>query len=74
VHAWVAAGRVENPVGSGDCLLGGMAVGLVREKPFEDVLALGVACGTANAESRDTGFVARADVDALLARVSIAEI
>lgn len=74
VHAWVGAGRVENPVGSGDCLLGGMAVGLVRENSVEDALALGVACGTANAQSRDTGFVAGVDVAALLARVSVVPI
>jgi 1-phosphofructokinase family hexose kinase len=74
VHARVPAGRVVNPVGSGDCLLGGLAVGILRKMRFEDVLALGVACGTANARSRDTGLFARADVDSLLAQVSIVPI
>jgi 1-phosphofructokinase family hexose kinase len=71
VHGCVPAARVENPVGSGDCLLGGIAVGFVQEKSLEDVLALGVACGTANAESRDTGVVARADIEGVLSRVTI---
>jgi 1-phosphofructokinase family hexose kinase len=74
VHARVPAGRVVNPVGSGDCLLGGMAVGIVRKMRFEEALALGVACGTANARSRDTGLFARADVETLLAQVEVAPI
>jgi 1-phosphofructokinase family hexose kinase len=74
VHGCVAAARVQNPVGSGDCMLGGMAVGLVQDRSFDEVVALGVACGTANAEGRDTGIVDRAGVEALLRRVSIAQV
>lgn len=61
---------VANTVGSGDCLLGGLAVGLVSGRSFEAALRLGVACGTANAMSRDTGIVARADVESLLPRLT----
>jgi len=63
-----------NPVGSGDCLLGGMAVGLARGASAEEALRLGVACGAANAMTPETGFVRREDVEALLPRVTTAEV
>lgn len=62
---------VANVVGSGDCLLGGVAVGLRRGMDLQEVLRLGVACGSANATSPETGSVRRADVDALLPRVRV---
>ncbi len=60
-----------NTVGSGDCLLGGLAVGLARELPFEQALRLGVACGTANALSAETGLLRRVDVDKVLPGVGV---
>lgn len=68
-HAWVPALEIQNPVGSGDCLLGGVAVGLARGLDLEDVVRLGVACGTANALSDETGWVSPEDIDAVLPRV-----
>lgn len=76
-RAWRAeAPRVDavNPVGSGDCLLGGIAVGLARGLDPEAVLALGVACGTANAQTRETGSASRADIDRLLPTVRVERI
>jgi len=69
-HAAVAV-PAANPVGSGDCLLGGMAVALARSAAAEDALRLGVACGAANAMTAETGVVRREDVEALLPRVTI---
>ena len=71
LHARVAAARVENPVGSGDCLLGGVAVALVRGAGLEELVRLGVACGAANAERRETGFLRREDVERLLPQVEV---
>jgi 1-phosphofructokinase family hexose kinase len=71
-HASVTVPGSAHPVGSGDCLLGGMAVGLARGDGLEDVLRLGVACGAANTLSAETGWVRREDVDALRPRVSSA--
>jgi tagatose 6-phosphate kinase len=71
-HAWVRVESAPNPVGSGDCLLGGVAVALARGQALEDVLRLGVACGAANAMSRETGRFDRADVEKLLPRVELA--
>jgi tagatose 6-phosphate kinase len=69
-HVRPPAVPVRNPVGSGDCLLGGLAVALASGCAFPEALRLGVACGTANALSRDTGIASRADVDALLPRLT----
>jgi len=63
-----------NPVGSGDCLVGGMAVALARGASAEEALRLGVACGAANALTAETGVVRREDVEALLSRVTTAEV
>jgi 1-phosphofructokinase family hexose kinase len=76
-RAWRAeAPRVDvvNPVGSGDCLLGGIAVGLVRGLDPEAILALGIACGAANAGSRETGSASRAEIDRLLPAVRVERI
>jgi len=70
LHAVVTVQAV-NPVGSGDCLLGGMAVGLARGASAEEALRLGVACGAANAATPETGVVRRDDVEALLPRVTV---
>jgi len=60
-----------NPVGSGDCLLGGLAVGFVRGLTAEETLRLGTACGAANAQGEDTGIVARTDVERLVREVEV---
>lgn len=65
-HAVAPPQPVEHTVGSGDCLLAGVAVGLARGLAPEEVLRLGVACGTANALSAEHGYVKRADVEAML--------
>ncbi len=38
-----------NPIGSGDSVTAGIAVGLVKDQRMPDAVALGIACGTANA-------------------------
>jgi tagatose 6-phosphate kinase len=72
LHASVSVPEARHPVGSGDCLLGGVAVALARGESVEDVRRLGVACGAANTMTAETGWVRRADVDALRPRVSSA--
>jgi 1-phosphofructokinase family hexose kinase len=70
-HAELSLEQVRNTVGSGDCLLAGMAVGIARDMTLEDILRLGTACGAANAQSEETGFVERRAVEALLPQVRI---
>jgi 1-phosphofructokinase family hexose kinase len=68
-HAVAPPQPAGNTVGSGDCLLGGIAVGLARRLAHDEVLRLGVACGTANTMSLEHGYVRREHVDAVLPRV-----
>ncbi|PWK87704.1 1-phosphofructokinase family hexose kinase [Fulvimonas soli] len=70
-HAAVVLERSVNAVGSGDCLLAGLAVALKRGEPLEEALRLGVACGAANAMDEETGYARRARVDALLGEVRL---
>jgi tagatose 6-phosphate kinase len=74
LHASVPVAGAAHPVGSGDCLLGGVAVALARGEDLEDVLRLGVACGAANTLTPETGWVRREDVETLLPRVSMAQV
>ena len=74
VHAASPPTEVLNPVGSGDCLLGGAAVALRRGEGIEGMLRLGVACGAANAAAGNRGWLRGDDVERVLARVAVAEI
>jgi 1-phosphofructokinase family hexose kinase len=70
-HARLDAGQVRNSVGSGDCFLAGMAVAMQRHMPPEHALRLGMACGVANTQSEETGFVERRTVESLLPAVEV---
>jgi 1-phosphofructokinase family hexose kinase len=70
-HAAIELSQVRNTVGSGDCLLAGMTVGMTRNMNLEETLRLGVACGAANAQGQETGFVERRAVEALLSQVRV---
>jgi tagatose 6-phosphate kinase len=71
LHGRVEVARTENAVGSGDCLLGGIAVAQARNADLAELLRLGVACGAANAKTRDTGSLRAEDVASLQRRASI---
>lgn len=60
-----------NPVGSGDALVAGFAIGLLDAMPLEDAARLGIAMGTANAMSWDIGHFTRDEVQALLPKVTV---
>jgi 1-phosphofructokinase family hexose kinase len=70
-HAAIELAQIRNTVGSGDCLLAGMTVGMTRNMNLEETLRLGVACGAANAQGQETGFVERRAVEALLSQVRV---
>lgn len=73
-HASVSLERVVNAVGSGDALVGGVALALTRGEDPVDALRLGVAAGAANALTETAGMCRREDVSALLGRVEIREV
>lgn len=60
-----------NTVGSGDAFAAGLAVGLERNLPLAEVLALACASGTANALHPETGHVDRKALADLLPRIEI---
>lgn len=70
-HAVPPAIKEINPVGSGDALVAGFALGLMRGMNLEDTARLGIAMGTANAMSWDIGSFSRDQVEALLPQVRI---
>jgi tagatose 6-phosphate kinase len=57
--------KAKNPIGSGDAMLAGIAVGLTQGKTVLEAVQLGVACGAANAMTIEPGFVRLADVKRL---------
>jgi 1-phosphofructokinase family hexose kinase len=60
-----------NPVGSGDSLVAGFAVGLERGLSLEETARLGIAAGTANAMSWDIGHFTKEEVDAIAQQVVV---
>ncbi|MGI9861503.1 1-phosphofructokinase family hexose kinase [Moorella naiadis] len=60
-----------NPVGSGDSLVAGLAVGILKGYSWEESLRLGVAAGAANAAMWTASSCTREQVEALLPAVKI---
>lgn len=59
-----------NTVGSGDSLVAGFTAGLLRDATVPEALALGVACGTANALTKGVASPRAEDIEAILPRVT----
>ena len=60
-----------NPVGSGDALVAGFAIGLMEKMPLEEMAVLACAAGTANAMSWDIGHFAPQEVAKLAKKVEV---
>jgi tagatose 6-phosphate kinase len=60
-----------NAVGSGDSLVAGFAVGLLRKWPLEQCAIWGVSAGTVNAMRWDIGHVTQAEVAKIAPQVSV---
>lgn len=65
VHANVTVDKVLSSVGSGDCLVAGLAVAKKLNLCAEESARLGAACGAANCVREDLGMLFRRDVDRL---------
>lgn len=74
LHVAPPAIREVNPVGSGDALVAGFAIGLLENMTLRDMARLGVAAGTANAMNWDIGHFAVKDVEAVAKQVTITEV
>lgn len=71
VHAGCRLEQVFSAVGSGDCLVAGLAVAYRRGLGLADSARLGAACGAANCIREDLGMLYRKDVERLLPKVKI---
>jgi len=66
--------RAVNPVGSGDCFLAGMILGLVNGLSREETLRLATAAGTANAACWKAADIFPPDVSTLAPSVSVSRV
>lgn len=63
--------NVVNPVGSGDSMVAGLAVSLLRDYDIETILKIGAACGTANAMEAETGKVDMHNMKKIMSEIEI---
>jgi len=63
-----------NPVGSGDAMIAGFAISLIRDYDFQHMLKFAAACGTANAMEAETGKVDRDNVKNIMNKIIVEEI
>ncbi len=63
---------IKSAVGSGDCMLAGIAYGLTHSFSLEDAVKYGVAAGTANALTVGAGIFSKEDFERVLAQVTSA--
>jgi 6-phosphofructokinase 2 len=71
-EAWKAVPpkvKVDSAVGAGDSLLAGVLVAIAENKSWDEVLRLGVACGTATAMTPGTDLCFTKDIDVILPKV-----
>jgi 6-phosphofructokinase 2 len=73
-EAWAAtppAVEVDSAVGAGDSLLAGVLIAIAEGKPWDEVLRVGVACGTATAMTPGTDLCHPETVATLLPEVRL---
>jgi len=63
--------KTVNTVGSGDSFIAGFAAGLSRKYSVEDVMKLATACGSANTQYEQTGYVECKTVDDFFGKVGV---
>ncbi len=66
--------KVVNTVGSGDSFIAGLAIGLQRGLDEQSMLKMATACGTANTQYAQTGFVEPDVVDGYYKQVTVEKI
>ena len=66
MHALCKVEQVHSGVGSGDCLLAGLAIAYTSKWGTMDAAKFGASCGAANCLREELGLLYRKDVDRLL--------
>lgn len=70
-QAQVPAIRAVSPVGSGDATVAGMAVGVARQLPAEELLRLAMTAGVLNTLEEETGHVDVSRLEEMAAQIQI---
>lgn len=73
-RVWPPPVTITSAVGSGDCLLAGLAFGLTHGFAFETAVQYGVAAGTANTLTAGAGVFALDDFAAVLSRTAVEQL
>ena len=63
--------EVVNPIGSGDCLLAGMADAWLAKQPQEEVIRRGMACAVANTLTWDAGAIEPEVLPGLMEQITV---
>lgn len=71
VKVEISSRPVVSQVGCGDCLVAGLALGLLSNNSLADTLKLAVSCATANLYTHEPGLIHVKDVDELKNKVII---
>ncbi len=66
--------KVESTIGSGDSMVGGLALALNRDASFDEALRLGAAAGTATAMTPQRELCRLSDVERLLSQITVREV
>lgn len=74
VHAVNRIEHIISAVGSGDCLMAGLAVADFRNLSLMDTVKLSAACGTANCLRNDLGMFYKKDADLLFQQSEVTHI
>lgn len=71
MHANIKLKHVESPVGSGDCLMAGVAIAITKGYDNREIAKLGVAFGAANCLRKELGMLYKKDIDLLFPQVRV---
>ncbi|MBK8504601.1 MAG: 1-phosphofructokinase [Saprospiraceae bacterium] len=74
VHAHLHLNNIYSTVGSGDCLVAGIAMASQNKSTLIDIARLGVACGAANCIHPELGMLLQKDVLRLKSKIKIDQI
>ncbi|MDA1043728.1 MAG: 1-phosphofructokinase family hexose kinase [Verrucomicrobia bacterium] len=70
-HASLQVETMCSAVGSGDCMMAGVAAACARDATLDDIARLATACGAANCLRHELGMLNRVDVDRLLTKCKV---
>ena len=73
MHANIKLKHAESTVGSGDCLMAGVAIAITKGYDNREIAKLGVAFGAANCLRKELGMLYKKDIDLLFPQVRVSK-